>query len=1447
MCGNFGLLLLLPAHRRATLRLLRKMLRITMIRGAQSAGIATYDRSGVGLRCRVVNGKRTDLEDVLFKRFSRSYADMTCGLFQGHTRFATSSVCNIAGCHPHQWLPRSKQMAWRLATNPAYRFVCERRSVESFITHNGDCDAFTIHGNKYAIADLQLLLVRLLGHPIPSDVDSACVAGLLDMLRTKGVWLASVRYGYLFGALSTAGSLHGRSHELASAAQLEQLADAFETQWQALVASNEELTAASQCTRASSGAADAASTECVLLEAVGKRMVERMQERFASAPLAGMLPLLQAELSPGSGRQHTGEAQRQQAAAVRLIECAVSAFLFGDLLRAALELLRGADGSFGLVLSSSLDAGREVVVAARGQTMSLAFYPRRGLVAFGSEATATKVPMQEDVVGGADQPAQPAYRYDLDDVRGETVLLRWDEPPPPQPSPSPPWQTARICCAGEPRTAVEAFRYDPASVSAPAGAAAAASLDPEAGSSSSTARSLFVVNVLDRGADGGGGGEDALPPMWRGRLALNANPLLSPPPPLVEKDPVGADLRAIPAVLSRLNADFDTEQPSPNRVAAWTLTSQLRRRLRMHRDGAHDGSVDVLITGCEVSLWVGEQFASDLQLLYPKLSIVVLSSNKLLGQLGNAMPIPQLGHRFNERSHDFRGTVGLVLTHSGSTFAPLACCSLLKGYTEMLFVVTSDLDTQAAAVVRTSGASASAKARNSLGSSAPPFLDLESQFVFTTHAGFRSAEPCSVSLVAMHHLLTKLLIFAMGYLAHSEHQRRLADDGGDYDHVSICGSSFTFEEARELATLSRQQPAAIAEIVGTTQTSAALRRQGKVWAQHVARHPDRRPFPPAPPRPTPTHSQALTHTHPPHGTALLPPPPPTQLEGPIAWVLSVVYIAATVIAGVTPLSALCNHATGNGSPAAVYVVAIADVAIYAFLAWWTTVVLRLLQGRPLLHRVAGRSVLIGDVPWVSQAAEAFASKLFALSYSIASCSFAAANPADHLVHRHTHRVVRGSLLAIGRPDGRVNALTTAEAACVLSVNQASSIQNLGVTCESVTLGHNPFELPLSAKHLVLPTHRPRFMCEVMREVDGVASPASSRACSVPPTPSTSVHGGCAMALNADGHAGRHRNSRDASLHGGCARSRDASSHGGSRDASSHGNSWLTSWLSQPSVEGYVPRQTLLGQLTLGGDLPAERPRTAAVSLSEAACAALAASSSASNRQLAPLSERASVSMDGRAKLRSLVERVHADVRRRRRSLRSHGLEELSIGRNTHSSGGADCAPSVMKATFTQVGRRSRKHFERAAGRRDAFPLARTSFTVEPLAEPYLGAWMVRRPDLATLGVDELMRRQQLVQVLSETRFDALQRLCAFFVLFHEMGKTVADWWPRHSLGLLGYDMSRSQSIMRVATTASPVSGMEVRERMLAIRLHTQRAHAATRIQRALRLKRCVQAKARVAL
>ena len=45
-------------------------------------------------------------------------------------------------------------------------------------------------------------------------------------------------------------------------------------------------------------------------------------------------------------------------------------------------------------------------------------------------------------------------------------------------------------------------------------------------------------------------------------------------------------------------------------------------------------------------------------------------------------------------------------------------------------------------------------------------------------------------------------------------------------------------------------------------------------------------------------------------------------------------------------------------------------------------------------------------PRVAQSAEAFLSKLFACAYSNASVAVMSGNPADHLVHRHTHRVVR---------------------------------------------------------------------------------------------------------------------------------------------------------------------------------------------------------------------------------------------------------------------------------------------------------------------------------------------------------------------------------------------------------------------------------------------------------
>ena len=65
--------------------------------------------------------------------------------------------------------------------------------------------------------------------------------------------------------------------------------------------------------------------------------------------------------------------------------------------------------------------------------MSVAFYPRLGLFTFGSESSATKAGLGKSVPGSADAANEAlfgaefldGFRFDLDDVNGEVMLLRW--------------------------------------------------------------------------------------------------------------------------------------------------------------------------------------------------------------------------------------------------------------------------------------------------------------------------------------------------------------------------------------------------------------------------------------------------------------------------------------------------------------------------------------------------------------------------------------------------------------------------------------------------------------------------------------------------------------------------------------------------------------------------------------------------------------------------------------------------------------------------------------------------------------------------------------------------------------------------------------------------------------------------------------------------------------
>lgn len=637
-----------------------------------------------------------------------------------------------------------------------------------------------------------------------------------------------------------------------------------------------------------------------------------------------------------------------------LIENTVDAFFDNDLFTTTKLFMENVVGSFGLMVTSSMDAHRQICIAARGQPMSVAFYPDKDVICYGSELAAVKAGLNYDKPGGnngnrqkellsAFGMTQESCRFDLDDLGGEVMLLDWSS------------KNVQVKVHQESKS-----------------------------SSNLKARITPLEN----------------------------NELLIPLTP-DKDDPILDDINSIPTALQDIQTKW--KDGGLNRISAWHLGRRLRERLRHRADGSHQSStVDILVTGCEVSLWLAEQFASDLQKSFPKLTVQATSSNKLLGIFGQDLIVPSVGFPMSAKIPDLRNSIVFIVSHSGGTFGSLAISNLLQSVTRDIFVVSSEWDTQVGKQLR---------------SMASKDKEIFASRVFSTDIGVRPAEPCSLSVAATHQLLTQIFEYICLIVLEDNSFRQLS------------GAVITRQDLRVLETCNQDNIRSLERIVGKeisgktneTEVQRELKAAGDLWADHV-------------------------------------------LENARAYIMSFIYVVATVTSGY-PLITGIAIAAGLNEGYGFYITRFFDSLIYFFLPQINIIIIRLIQGRNLLHRMTGRTAVIGDIPWVAQSAEAFLSKIFARSYSIAGLNVLSGNPADHLVHRHTHRVVRGSLLVCGRPDGRLTALTSAECAVNLSVNQASSIQSLGGTCESITIGHNPAKLQLTKKDIALSTYRPRFLCE----------------------------------------------------------------------------------------------------------------------------------------------------------------------------------------------------------------------------------------------------------------------------------------------------------------------------------------------------------------------------------
>jgi hypothetical protein len=130
---------------------------------------------------------------------------------------------------------------------------------------------------------------------------------------------------------------------------------------------------------------------------------------------------------------------------------------------------------------------------------------------------------------------------------------------------------------------------------------------------------------------------------------------------------------------------------------------------------------------------------------------------------------------------------------------------------------------------------------------------------------------------------------------------------------------------------------------------------------------------------------------------------------------------------------------------------------------------------------------------VHQCAVAFAQKLFGLSYGLNSCEFAGGNPGDHAVHKCLHRIVRGTLVAVGVPDGRLKALVDVECATFLTALQLKSLSNWGVGAEVCTVGHHSYTPDVVDRAVIFDFDRPKFLSEVRHDLlSGTVEPVARR-------------------------------------------------------------------------------------------------------------------------------------------------------------------------------------------------------------------------------------------------------------------------------------------------------------------------------------------------------------------
>jgi len=1037
-CGNWGLVIaahelkgnkghLFPSQ---AMQLLHKVLNIVELRGAQAGGVNLFVDGKCfggphGIRSvvvRVVKKKRAQLPQAILSKLWWKLARLqTRSAFgfkqpeiivaQGHSRFGTSSAPALKETHPHQWVGTVTEKFWSFNVTKSL-WECSIIPMCVTITHNGDFDEWKPYEEMVGVKELGHWLERVLAKKNAARGDSAKMAGVMDLLISKGSWFRSVRFAYTLFVLTHVEQITGweplspdAPNKMPKEGIFRAWADAFEQVFRSYIDyhSPDKSYVAKPVWDPDFGPSDDVQSQ-IIIEDLAKLATSKLVDFMSSRTLESFDSFLSSESLRSA-----------------FISGVVRAFVQQDMLTATWQFFRRAHGTFGISVTCTAWPS-SCVLAAKGQPMSVGFDETRSLALWASEPASLAAGWRTSAL----RPAASA-RWDLRDATGEIIEIQIG--------------SKSMSCEQVnstlifPAVKAQFFEYPSLKNKNDLSPSEADALEHNThcillrGCTMAAHPVAFEEGTFgDRLVDLGFAGSDSpskasAPPRSLFKRVAGCFTKANKP------DPISADLAQIPRVLHRIDSSW-LDPGSMNRESAEHFAQCVLNRIEIVRRGRPRAvsEIDVLVTGVESSHWIGQQFVADLVRVFPALHAVAISSNFVVGLLqGGAGRVEPMNFPVNCDTFKLaEGAVCLALSQSGTTYPTVWAARLLSCNPRCkVFAMSGHFDTVLAASV---GQSLAEKVFH--------------RTLFSTMAGIRPSEAATATSVAMHHTLSHLLQVCMRASVGKWHMnqggRRLKiEDEKDY-HKMIASLKDSAEKlcgcTKEGQPLEQEGP----------EVHKQLLKMGDLWAAHLT-------------------------------------------EGYWATFWGAVYVYITVTAGIPIVSAIWGVAKLPES--VLWLPHFLDANIYVFLAALICLIHRMFTGRRLLTRFCARTLVIVDANTMNyKLLRAYISKLRALAYRFSTFSVLGQNGTDHFVHEMTHLTTSDVLIAVGRPDGRLAALSATEASMIMSLQQAKFIKKGSSGIEAFSLGHNPWTNPcLFTRHIALPTQdRPVFLSQnhLSRKGDG---------------------------------------------------------------------------------------------------------------------------------------------------------------------------------------------------------------------------------------------------------------------------------------------------------------------------------------------------------------------------